>query len=195
MRASLADLLSNPEVRIEIVTADTAKEEDVKRVCARAREVSCVALKGRALCAPSCVRSSVADDMALCVCVCVSIIAFAFSLLWQMDPPVRHVFHAAGVSVDMMLYEVTEQTFRDVGDCKCKAAWWLHEVSVSGSQRCARGWKRKSKKYQSPLRTCQTLTLCFRPSPMYAEHAGPAHRDLRRHLLHRRPRGRARHDG
>lgn len=46
-----------------------------------------------------------------------------------MDPPVRHIFHAAGVSVDMMLHEVTEQTFRDVGDCKCKAAWWLHEVS------------------------------------------------------------------
>lgn len=49
-----------------------------------------------------------------------------------MDPPVRHIFHAAGVSVDVMLYEVTEQTYRDVGDCKCKAAWWLHEVIMRG---------------------------------------------------------------
>ena len=32
-------MLSNPAVRLEIVTADTGKEEDVKRVCARAREV------------------------------------------------------------------------------------------------------------------------------------------------------------
>lgn len=42
IRASLADMLANPAVRLEILTADTGKEEDVKRVCARAREVSLI---------------------------------------------------------------------------------------------------------------------------------------------------------
>lgn len=45
-----------------------------------------------------------------------------------MDPPVKAVFHVAGVSVDKMVHECTDETFEEVGDCKCKGAWWLHEV-------------------------------------------------------------------
>lgn len=45
-----------------------------------------------------------------------------------MDPPVKAVFHVAGVSVDKMVHECTDETFQEVGDCKCKGAWWLHEV-------------------------------------------------------------------
>ena len=45
------------------------------------------------------------------------------------DPPVRKIIHAAGVSVDATLEELTMANFHRVAGCKALAAWHLHDMS------------------------------------------------------------------
>jgi len=43
------------------------------------------------------------------------------------DPPLKVVYHAAGISVDRTLHEMGMEDFHKVADCKALAAWHLHE--------------------------------------------------------------------
>lgn len=89
-REAFRDVLDDGEqakgLTIEVMTVDTAKEDDVARLCRRAH---------------------------------------------QMDPPVRAVFHVAGVSVDVVLPEMKPESLFEVADCKARGAWFLHQHSLS----------------------------------------------------------------
>ena len=82
-KALFRDILDNPEVTMEVMTVDTAKEEDVKALTDKAH---------------------------------------------KMSPPVKSIFHVAGVSVDIVLPEMKPEDFHEVADCKALGAWLLHKV-------------------------------------------------------------------
>lgn len=115
--------MTDPAFKLTIVTADTGKEEDLKRLCEVARTVSATAWVGLAW---------FNEWEALLDTRTQPLIHIYMHLphpsTTQMDPPVKAVFHVAGISIDKMLYECTDESFAEVGDCKCKGAWWLHEV-------------------------------------------------------------------
>lgn len=45
-----------------------------------------------------------------------------------MSPPVKSIFHVAGVSVDVLLPEMKPENYAEVADCKARGAWFLHQV-------------------------------------------------------------------
>ena len=47
-----------------------------------------------------------------------------------MSPPVKSVFHVAGVSVDVLLPEMKPENYVEVADCKARGAWFLHENTL-----------------------------------------------------------------
>jgi len=47
-----------------------------------------------------------------------------------MSPPVKSVWHVAGVSVDVLLPEMKPENYMEVADCKARGAWFLHENTL-----------------------------------------------------------------
>jgi len=47
-----------------------------------------------------------------------------------MSPPVKSVWHVAGVSVDVLLPEMKPENYVEVADCKARGAWFLHENTL-----------------------------------------------------------------
>ena len=48
----------------------------------------------------------------------------------SVQPPLRKIFHAAGVSIDAKLENITPEQFHKVVDCKALAAWYLSEMTM-----------------------------------------------------------------
>jgi hypothetical protein len=133
-----------------------------------------------------------------------------------LSPPVKSVFHVAGVSSDALLPDMTPEHYLEVADCKARGAWFLHEVKggccvcvcVCARARmcmgvcigCA-GWVGEQRREGGKQQTAMAYSAhpFGRPPPAHATthnttvHQGHAARALRLRLLHRRAHRRARH--
>ena len=85
VRGMFRDILDDPAVKMEVMTIDTASEEEMKKLTDRAHKIS---------------------------------------------PPVKSIFHVAGVSVDIVLPEMKPEDFYEVANCKALGAWLLHKETL-----------------------------------------------------------------
>lgn len=83
------------------------------------------ALFGDLIDTPACTLETVKADVSKEEEV-VQVISLAKSKPW----PLKGIFHAAGVSINYLVSEVTKSNFRQVAGCKALGAWYLHEHTL-----------------------------------------------------------------